>query len=48
MKQCAWEVHEAQRLFEVESIPWINSTFKSIEEIASTIVDQTGVPRRFF
>lgn len=47
-KQCAWEIHEAQRLFEVESIPWINSTFKSIEEIASTIVDQTGVPRRFF
>lgn len=48
VKQCAWEIHEAQRLFEVESIPWINSTFKSIEEIASTIVDQTGVPRRFF
>ncbi|MDY6956590.1 MAG: pyruvate, water dikinase regulatory protein [Pseudomonadota bacterium] len=47
-RQCAWEIHEAQRLFEVESIPWIDSTYKSIEEIASTIVDQTGVQRRFF
>ena len=47
-RQCDWEIHEAQRLFEVESIPWIDSTYKSIEEIASTIVDQTGVQRRFF
>ncbi|MDY6941820.1 MAG: pyruvate, water dikinase regulatory protein [Pseudomonadota bacterium] len=47
-EQCAWELRTAQRLFDAEAIPWLNTTSKSIEEIATTILHETGVPRRFF
>lgn len=48
LEQCRWEVTMAERLFRNENIPWLNTTHKSIEEIATTILHETGVPRRFF
>ena len=43
---CQREVHQAEGFFRDENIPFINSTAISIEEIASTIVHQTGLGTR--
>lgn len=45
---CREEVRIAERLFKLEEIPFLNTTTRSIEEIATTIMHQTGVMRRFF
>lgn len=44
--QVAYEVREAEALFRRVGIPYIDTTECSIEEIASRILDKTGVERR--
>lgn len=45
-KQCELEVHEAERLFKAERIPYLATTHTSIEEIAATILHERGLKRR--
>jgi regulator of PEP synthase PpsR (kinase-PPPase family) len=41
-----FEVRSAEQLFKQNNIPYIDTTEFSIEEIASRILDGTGVERR--
>lgn len=45
-QQVSFELRAAEALFKRYHIPHIDTTHSSIEEIASTILDQTGVERR--
>jgi regulator of PEP synthase PpsR (kinase-PPPase family) len=45
LKNCRHEIAEAQRMMRRESIPWIDSTSKSIEEISATIMQAIGLER---
>ncbi|MGO1767291.1 MAG: kinase/pyrophosphorylase, partial [Advenella sp.] len=38
IKQCLHEVAEAERLMRRESIQWLSTTTKSIEEISTTVI----------
>lgn len=44
-KQCEYEVHEVEKLFKKENIPFLNTTKLSIEEIATRILAHTGIER---
>lgn len=44
-KQCEYEVHEVEKLFNKENIPYLNTTKLSIEEIATRILAHTGIER---
>jgi len=46
LANCQREVHQAEALFRRLNIPFLDSTTTSIEEIASTIVHQTGLRAR--
>jgi len=48
LKQCLFEVAEAERLMRIESIPWLSTTTKSIEEISSKVLEEIGLNRRMF
>lgn len=45
-QQVQYEVRAAEALFERFAIPYLNTTECSIEEIASRILDRTGIERR--
>ena len=45
LKQCQYEVRQAEALYRHERVPFIASTTVSIEEIAATIVDAMGLDR---
>ena len=45
-EQVTYELRAAIALFERYDIPYINTTECSIEEIASRILDRTGLERR--
>ncbi|HEU4619856.1 MAG TPA: pyruvate, water dikinase regulatory protein [Gammaproteobacteria bacterium] len=45
-QQVSYELRAAEALFKRYAVPYIDTTHSSIEEIASTILDQTGVERR--
>jgi regulator of PEP synthase PpsR (kinase-PPPase family) len=45
---CQWEVQEAERLMAREAIPTIDTTTKSIEEIATQILHQAKLQRRLY
>jgi regulator of PEP synthase PpsR (kinase-PPPase family) len=45
---CRYEIEQAEILMRRESIPWINSTSKSIEEIATTILRQLKIERHVY
>jgi [pyruvate, water dikinase]-phosphate phosphotransferase / [pyruvate, water dikinase] kinase len=45
-QQVAFEVRAAESLFERHSIPMLDATEVSIEEISSRILDRTGIERR--
>jgi hypothetical protein len=47
-ENCRYEVAEAEKLMRREGIPWINSTTKSIEEIATTILRALSIKRHFY
>lgn len=48
LKQCRHEVAEAERLMRMENIPWLSTTTRSIEEIATKVLDEVGLDRRSF
>jgi regulator of PEP synthase PpsR (kinase-PPPase family) len=48
LENCRFEVDEAQRLMRVEGIRWIDSTAKSIEEIAATILRELRIERHVY
>ncbi len=46
LSQCRYEIAEAERMMRVEGIRWLSSTTKSIEEIATTVLQEIGLDRR--
>ncbi|PIE44373.1 MAG: phosphoenolpyruvate synthase regulatory protein [Gammaproteobacteria bacterium] len=46
IKQCNYEVEEVELMYRRERIPFLNTTFNSIEEIATHIMARTGIDRR--
>ena len=48
LENCRFEVSQAERLMEREGIRWLNSTTKSIEEIATTILQDMHLGRRTY
>lgn len=45
--QVRYEVRQAEDIFHAAGVPCMNTTLPSIEEIATTILHQTGIKRRF-
>ncbi|MBT1445808.1 kinase/pyrophosphorylase [Shewanella sp. JM162201] len=48
LRQCRLEVKEVEMLFKKERIPYIDTTNHSVEEIATKILDMTGLERHMF
>src|SRR5690554_4220407 len=48
IRQCRYEVAEAERLMRMENISWLSTTTKSIEEISTKVLDEVGLDRRTF
>jgi hypothetical protein len=48
LAQCRYEVNRAESLYRRERIACLNTSFSSIEEIASAILHQSGLKRRLF
>ena len=46
--QCQYEVAEIEKLYRRESIPFINTTNHSIEEISAKILAKTGLRRKSY
>ncbi len=47
-QQCRYEINRAESLFRQHNIPFINTSGVSVEEIATTILHDTGIARRIF
>lgn len=47
-QQCREEVRRIQQMFRSERIPFIDTTNRSIEEIATTVMAETGIQRQHF
>jgi regulator of PEP synthase PpsR (kinase-PPPase family) len=45
LENCRYEVNEAESLMRREGIKWLSSTHKSIEEIATTILQDVRMER---
>ena len=45
-EQCEFEVRTVERIYNVEKIPFLDTSQVSIEEIATTILQKTGLERR--
>jgi regulator of PEP synthase PpsR (kinase-PPPase family) len=48
LKQCQWELAQADKLFRRENIAVQNTTCTSIEEIASKILSELGIERQLY
>ena len=48
LENCRYEVREAETLMRREGIRWLSSTTKSIEEIATTVMQEIKLERRVF
>jgi hypothetical protein len=48
LENCRYEVQQAEKLMQREGIRWANSTAKSIEEIATTIMHEFKLDRRVY
>ncbi|WP_163937714.1 pyruvate, water dikinase regulatory protein [Paraferrimonas sp. SM1919] len=48
LRQCRMEVNEVEMLYRKENIPYINTTYHSVEEIATKILEITGIKRHMF
>ena len=48
LKQCKWELEQADRLMRQSGIPFLNTTHVSIEEIASKILASFGIERTMY
>lgn len=45
IEQCRYEVADAERMMRREGIQWLSTTTKSIEEIATTVLQEVGLGR---
>ncbi len=48
LRQCRMEVKEVEAMYRKENIPYINTTYHSVEEIAAKILSMTGMQRKMF
>ena len=48
LESCRYEVHQAEQLMQRERIPMLDTTARSIEEIATTILHRAGLQRHIF
>jgi hypothetical protein len=48
IKNCRWEIEQAQKLMRREGIQWLDSTTKSIEEIGATLLQTINIDRRAY
>jgi len=48
LEQCRYEVAQAEKLMRRESIRWLSTTTKSIEEISTTVLQKIGLEGRFY
>jgi [pyruvate, water dikinase]-phosphate phosphotransferase / [pyruvate, water dikinase] kinase len=48
VENCNYELREARLMMQHHAIPWIDSTDKSIEEIATTVIDTVKLERHMF
>jgi len=48
LKQCQWELAQADKLMRRENIPVLNTTHTSIEEISSKIFEHLGIERHMY
>jgi regulator of PEP synthase PpsR (kinase-PPPase family) len=48
LENCRFEVQQAEALMRRENLRWVNSTAKSIEEIATTILQEFKLERRLY
>ena len=48
LKNCEYEIHEAEALMRRENIPFLDATSKSVEELATTIMQQARLERRIY
>jgi regulator of PEP synthase PpsR (kinase-PPPase family) len=48
IENCRYEVEQAEKMMRRHRIPWLNSTTKSIEEIATKIMQEAKVERRAY
>ena len=48
LKQCQFEVREVEALYRKEKIPHLNTTSRSVEELATKILAKTGIKRKIF
>ncbi|QRN41399.1 MAG: pyruvate, phosphate dikinase/phosphoenolpyruvate synthase regulator [Neisseriaceae bacterium] len=47
LENCEKEVIQAEKIFKYNKIPYISSTNKSVEELAASVMAQTGLKRQF-
>ena len=48
LENCQYEVAQAEELMRRHGVPWLNSTTRSIEEIATKIVQEGKLERRVY
>jgi hypothetical protein len=48
LDNCQWEVRQAENLMQMAGISFLNSTTKSIEELATVILHEAGLDRRVY
>lgn len=48
LENCRYEVEAAEKMMRRESVRWLSSTTKSIEEIAATIIAEVKIDRRSY
>lgn len=48
LDQCHYEIRQVEAMYMAERIPYVNSTLMSVEEIATTIVQRSGLRRHGF
>ncbi|MCG9697026.1 pyruvate, water dikinase regulatory protein [Shewanella sp. Isolate11] len=48
LRQCRIEVKEVEMMYKRERIPYVNTTNHSVEEIATKILERTGLERHMF
>ena len=48
LANCEFEIREAEALMRQEGIPYLDVTSKSVEELATTIMQQAKLVRRIY
>ena len=48
LENCRWETDAAERMMKRHNIPWLNSTTRSIEEIATKVIQEARLERRAY